>query len=120
MKKKPVLIAAIDPLRKADDRFLDGIRAAVRAINKAGGNAKLTSGRPNAGQGTDGITPSIASDCARRMRSGLRSGSARAIPAERSFTRPSGRGPAAGTPAAAKTRGRWKSGRNFMSRRDSF
>jgi hypothetical protein len=36
-----VLVGAFDPMRKADDRWVHGVKAAVRAVNRAGGKAKL-------------------------------------------------------------------------------
>lgn len=46
--KKPVLIAAIDPMRKTDDRFLDGIKGGdtnCRGPSRSWATARRRSGR---------------------------------------------------------------------------
>jgi len=40
--RAPVLIGRFDPMRRKDDAWVNGVRAAVKAINRAGGKAKLT------------------------------------------------------------------------------
>jgi hypothetical protein len=37
-----VLVGSFDPMRRKHDAWIDGVRAAARAINRAGGKAKLT------------------------------------------------------------------------------
>jgi hypothetical protein len=39
--RAPVLIGSFDPMRRKDDAWVDEVRAAVQAINRAGGKARL-------------------------------------------------------------------------------